>query len=714
MSLRDINLKIQYNPLEEDIVSGLYMPCLRDGGTIEYKRAVAFFTSDLLLELSKGIGALVDRGGKMKLLVSPKLGPDDYEAIVQGYDLREKLTEQIVNDFFFDFDADFDQKDARYEMLAYMIAHNLLEVKIVILRNLNENLRGMFHRKTGIFIDSEGNKVVFCGSGNEGGAAAHRNDEIQEVYGSWYETREQQRVEYNDNSFDIIWNDDSKCLISIPFPEVIKNKILSYKSDGDKKYVDIDLNYINSHTNNRPDANKPLMKDTIKLRNYQKDAVSNWAKHNYQGIFDMATGAGKTFAAGQAICELYKDKKRVFVVVCCPQKHLVEQWGEALTNFNIEALVYHGETHNYDNLERFVNKFKHHSINFGCVVTTNDSYQNSKFQKLLNMVVNDTLLIVDEAHNFGATKASSFLLPEIPYRLALSATFERHRDDEGTSKLFDFFGEKCIEYTLKQAIDDHYLCHYIYRPIVTYLTPDEYDKYIELSLKAVPCQEDGKLTDKGELLLIQRAHVVAGAQNKFDALRNVIEPYAKNKNTGMLIYCGTYKYEELDDKRQIELVSRMLNHDLGISATTFTSEENSKTRKVIIDDFKNGDIQAIVAIKCLDEGVDIPAIRTAFILASSTNPREYIQRRGRILRTYPGKTVAEIYDFITLPFKRGTYRQHESYYPNIDKGLVSKEIARMEEFADLSDNSSEYFKLMRDLKDEYGLDKFDAEESELL
>ncbi|MFR3389855.1 MAG: helicase-related protein [[Clostridium] scindens] len=299
---------------------------------------------------------------------------------------------------------------------------------------------------------------------------------------------------------------------------------------------------------------------------------------------------------------------------------------------------------------------------FFCFICTNATFANPYVQEQISKIKSPVLLVVDEAHNFGARSYAKLLDERFTYRLALSATLERHRDEEGTELLYNFFGKKCIEYSLERAIAEDKLTRYMYYPILVYLNDEELPAYEQLSYEMSKClikDKNGryKLNKHGEILALKRARIIAGAQEKLQALKEAIEPYAKDNN--MLIYCGsTNVIDERDDKldvdeseiRQIEAVTNILGNELGMEVAKFTSQENIETRAMIKEQFQRGDrLQAIVAIKCLDEGVNIPGIRTAFILASTTNPKEYIQRRGRVLRKAKNKDIAEIYDFVTLP-----------------------------------------------------------------
>ncbi len=307
---------------------------------------------------------------------------------------------------------------------------------------------------------------------------------------------------------------------------------------------------------------------------------------------------------------------------------------------------------------------------------------------------------------------------QFTYRLALSATFERHRDDEGTALLCQYFGKKCIEYSLERAIKEKQLTPYKYHPVLVYLNEGELSDYEQISFELAKHVHSGKngatkLDRYGEQLAIKRSRIIAGAMQKLDRLLEVIAPY-KNEHF-ILVYCGaTNVASPIADKtdtddaeiRQIEAVTRLLGNTLGMKVSRFTADENIEERNAIKQHFKAGDdLQAIVAIKCLDEGVNIPGIRTAFILASTTNPKEYIQRRGRVLRKSPetGKEYAEIFDFVTLPRPLDEVSGLTEDKMKRDLTLVKNELLRVQEFGRLSLNSMEATQFIWEICDCYHL-----------
>lgn len=717
MSLLDVNLKQEYRSPRDNIVNDFYIPLLKE--SVLYKRSVGFFSSSSLLEISYGISNLINNNGKIQLIASPNLSEEDIEAINKGYELRENIVERVLLQYITEPQNYFEEE--RLNLLATLIAQERLDIKIAF--SLKDNKLGLYHEKLGLMYDNENNIVAFSGSMNETENAFVNNYEIVDVFTSWNDNA---RVTIKENAFERLWNNDDKSAVIYDFPEVAKNKLLSYK----KEYVDWNIDkkeFSSKHIDSTLEklktvTNSPEIPAGVSLHDYQKKAIETWKEKNYNGIFDMATGTGKTFTGLGAITQLYKDLKgKLAVIIVCPYQHLVNQWVEDIINFNINPIIGHSSSEQKDFKQKFKMAIMDYNLgvrNFFCFVCTNGTFATEYIQTQINNIRGNVLLVVDEAHNFGATNLKKTLTDKFNYRLALSATLERHGDEEGTQALLDYFGEKCIEFTLEDAIKgtngEKFLTPYQYHPVIVYLTDDELEEYHSLSREISKCiiKKNGKtkLSDRGKIIAQKRSRLIAGAINKVSALAKEIKPYKSDNH--ILVYCGATKIAEQDDNgddiRQIDAITELLGKNLGMNVAQFTSKEDSYTRDLLRRKFFDGDyLQALVAIKCLDEGVNIPAIKTAFILASTTNPKEYIQRRGRVLRKYPGKEFAIIYDFITLP--RPLDEAINLTYEEIkcEKSMVRNEVNRMIEFNRLAMSKMEADKLIYELTDTYRLNEDD-------
>ena len=713
MGYEELEILRSYKTNKHNIVKDFYTPVL--SCSVMYKRAVGFFSSTALIELSKGISGLIRNKGRIRFIVSPLLSTEDIEAINRGYNEREIINASLMREFK---EPTNGSETERLNWLANLIANGYLEIKVAF--TPAKATTGMYHEKIGVLYDAYGNKISFTGSMNETVNAFHNNFESIVVFNSLVD-EDIVRVVDIERDFDMLWAGREPNINIYDFPKAVKDKLLSYKKDFMKLELDaMEEEY--QETACCPPLGIPAIPLGVKLHDYQNEAIEKWAQNDYCGIFDMATGTGKTFTGLGAITRLVKDKKRAAIVIVCPYQHLVEQWVEDIVKFNLRPIVGYSASLQKDWKRRLTTDifdFKLKIIDTICFVTTNATFSSDFVQAQMKKLGKDTLLLVDEAHNFGASKLRMTLDSDIEYRLALSATLDRHGDSEGTQVLYNYFGDKCIEYPLERAIEEGKLTPYYYYPVVVHLTSNELQAYRELSKKiSKQCHKtktgDLHITELGKKLLIERSRVVAGAINKIVKLQQLMEEFKNDSH--MLIYCGAAKsleyskdYSEQDEEgeRQIVAVSKMLGFDLGMKVTHFTSSETAEERELIKRQFAGADpYQAIVAIKCLDEGVNIPSIKTAFILASSTNPKEYIQRRGRVLRKFPGKNYATIYDFVTLPVPLD-YVNSGSENANMDISLIKKEMKRINEFGRISENPSEADALIKQLSEIYCISAFD-------
>lgn len=724
MSLRDIPLKTEYRSLLDNVISEFYTPVLTQ--SVMYKRAVGFFSSSALIDLSAGIIGLIRNGGKIQMIASPRLSQEDIAAINDGLRRRDEVIEQALSRELFDPNGAFEE--ARLNLLSNLIASGRLEIKIAFLEK--DNIVGMFHEKVGLMYDAEDNIVAFAGSMNESSNAFSVNYESIDVYTSW--TQDEERVLNKQAAFNAMWNDYEPSIHVISFPNVDAEIIERYRvTDSVESAVDrIQKASAKKSKKDEPLSSStwrgPLVPDDVKMREYQLDAISAWESHEYCGIFDMATGTGKTYTALAAVAHLYqKLNGNLAVIIICPYQHLVEQWKEDIVVFGMNPIVCYSTSaqKNWrDRLKTSVTSFnlgiqKHFSM-----VSTNATFSLDYVQDMVKKLKGNVVLVVDEAHNFGAEHLNTMLLENAKYRLALSATIDRYGDEEGTQKLYDYFGKKCIEYTLKDAIENNMLTPYYYHPVVVSLSENELEEYLDLTSKISKNAHKDKngrvqLSEYAKMLLIKRARIVAGAVSKLERLKELMSDYQTDNQ--MLVYCGAttlrdVDYREgkppVDEARQIDIVTDILGNELGMRVTKFTSAENADERERIKSDFAEGThLQVVVAIRCLDEGVNIPSIRTAFILASSTNPKEYIQRRGRVLRKFPGKKYATIFDFVTLPISLEDVGNYGEEVVNSTKSLALREIVRMKDFASIAENPFDSDSLIASIQSAYNIDVLNEE-----
>jgi DNA phosphorothioation system restriction enzyme len=445
----------------------------------------------------------------------------------------------------------------------------------------------------------------------------------------------------------------------------------------------------------------PQLPSSLELRGYQKQAVLNWFKNRGRGTLKMATGSGKTIVALAIATELYQKIGLQVLVVICPYRHLVTQWAKECEKFNLQPILAFENVHNWQSqLSGQLYNLGSGDRSFLTVITTNSTFISEGWQSQLKFFPAKTLLVGDEAHNLGSIRLEESLPRQIGLRLALSATPERYFDDDGTEAIFSYFGSILEpEFTLADAIAQKALVRYFYYPILVELTEAESLSYAKLTQRiGWALQKNNNLLTNENLtsLLMQRSRLIGAASNKLNVLRELMRDRLHTSHT--LFYCGDgYVESKSIYRRQIEAVTQILGNELGYRVNTYTADTSVIEREKLLNRFEVGELQGLVAIRCLDEGIDIPAIQTAVILASTTNPRQFIQRRGRILRPHPGKERATLFDTIVMPpdLDRETWE--------VERNLLRKELKRSIEFADLAENAEEARSKFLVLQERYGL-----------
>lgn len=443
----------------------------------------------------------------------------------------------------------------------------------------------------------------------------------------------------------------------------------------------------------------------LKLRDYQKEAINNWYKNRFKGILEMATGTGKTITAISAMvkviqtCNMKNYSCGMIIVV--PYKALLEQWVQDLEKFNIKPIMcYDKQSLWIEKLTNRINAFNNNILKNLFVITTNATFNRVEFQSLLNEIRSEYILCIDEMHHAATDNYLKNLPQNCNLRLGLSATLNSKHNKNNIDKLIEYFDKIVYTFDMKRAINEGFLTPYYYYPIFVELTEDERYEYFKLSkqigkLMNVSDKNDECLTS----LMIKRARIIASAKNKLKTLSNM-KKYVENTYFN-IFYCGDKI--ECEDKF-IYKVNRIVANDLGLKTHTFTSEEDNNERKRILNDFKEKKLQAISAIRCLDEGIDIPSLRRAFILSSSTNPKEFIQRRGRILRKAEDKEYAEIYDFIVVSSLDVNYiRGLSDEELKIESKILLRELERFDEFCDLAINKIDAHKKLMDVWELYDI-----------
>jgi DNA phosphorothioation system restriction enzyme len=702
LSLKDLDLRNQYRSDRHNLLEDFYIPGLER--SLTYDRAVGFFSSTSLSAAAKGITALIRVGGKMRLVASPQLSQEDAEAITQGIRQREEVITTVLL-------HELEQLDQlatnRFSYLAWLLSKGLLEIKLAVHQDPRQ--RGIYHEKLGILKDFNGDRVVFTGSVNESISGLVDNFECIDVFRSW-RTGDDERINEKIDNFQRLWENQTPTLEILDFPEAVARSLLKFcpaefpmMEDLERSSRENQSNYsISSSEPLAPHKLYPVLPAWLKLRSYQQEAIDNWFVAQGRGTLKMATGSGKTITALAVAAELYQKIQLQTLLVICPYRHLVQQWDRECRKFGLIPVLA------FENVQSWQSSLSTQLYNvhsghqpFVTVITTNATLMGQGLQSQLPHFPKKTLIVGDEVHNLGAKKLEASLPHNIRLRLGLSATPERYFDEDGTQALFDYFGAVLEpEFTLKDAIQQGALVHYLYYPILVELTESEIERYADLTSKIGRAIGIGGSEDNDSLtvLLMQRSRLIGSAANKLEALRELMTRRLDTTHT--LFYCGDGSVEdEMSEEiqRQLTAVAQILGQEMGYGVATYTAKTSLDEREDLRRQFELGEVKGLVAIRCLDEGVDIPAVQTAVILASSGNPRQFVQRRGRILRPHANKQRANLFDMIVLPPDLG----RESL--ETERNLLRKELRRFVEFADLADNAGEARVKLLPLQERYGL-----------
>ena len=265
----------------------------------------------------------------MRLVCSPDVSDEDAEALAAGYSARadEILTRSINEEVDGLFDTPYLSAPAK--LLAYMVAESIIDVKIAIPTSAaSPNAKRLFHDKVGLFTDAEGNRVGFRGSMNETfkGLSSDGNMESIDVFPSWMGDRDQDRVDGAVDFFEKLWNEQVTGITTYRFPNASK-EILKSKADGVRWEEALDEIKVIETGADRWRPNHARKGKTP--RPHQVNALDAWVNNGRRGIFEHATGSGKTFTAMCAINNSLERNEIPLVLV--PSRDLLTQWYKELT-----------------------------------------------------------------------------------------------------------------------------------------------------------------------------------------------------------------------------------------------------------------------------------------------------------------------------------------------------------------------------------------------
>lgn len=714
MNFKDINFpkSFSYSNLSENIPFEFFDSVFPVATEVDI--ILGYFSSNAIRSLAKSIALFLYGGGKMRIITNQFFNAEDYDNLFRSLDLDEENKFINLFDDLENLKNSLSSRDQHFfDCLGYLQREKRLEI-IPIKYN-----SGLAHMKSYIFRDKEGNTISNSGSINFTYSGIISNLEKITIYTSWTNKEDAARVDEDVSIFDKIYNQKiggykrlSHNQLERVIPHLSNNKelddLLKDSQEINEKVPQELLEKISKIKESRDLIfSKELVRTKLEPkkpswftpRDYQVFAYKKWKENSRQGIFNMATGTGKTLTSLNIVLEEYKKNGFLNLVILVPTSVLLDQWIEECRSFNIINLITSKQRDYHYKLKKLSSRLNSQGIaeNF-TFITTYANYSGENFQKLLQRIsFPEATYIFDECHNVGTRSMLKALPREIKYRIGLSATPQRMFDEGGNQKMYAYFNSypDCFTFTysMSKAIQNDKLCKYYYYPKFCFLNEEELKKYKSFTprLMANFDPQTNKFNEEGERLLMLRKQIIHKAANKLIILKDIINSLDNLDYT--FIYAPEGKFiqeyegvEEVEEDRRIIKEYTDVVNGLGYRARSLTGFNSDRENS--LKSFKEGRLQTLVAMKVLDEGVNIPITRRAIFCSSTGNPRQFVQRRGRVLRKHDesNKTFAEIFDIIVLPYD--PFDHNEEIIP-VEKRIIYTEMLRAADFAYAAKNANE-------------------------
>jgi len=688
---------------------------------------LGYFSSAAIKVLAYGFAQFIYRGGKIKIVTNHFLYSSDKQLLENEQLSIDSSDLNILNNLNELKEALSSEGEQFFNCLNFLVKNKRVEIiPVMLLPNK------MAHYKQGVFIDSEKNSIFMDGSCNFTANGLLENGENISIYRSWGEEFEQRKVA--NKTKDILsicskintqykYLDSCEILNAVSLlgnektiEELLSNEI----SILDKQKYKTNSQIIEKYKFEieqliEAEKNEPKFPFNSSPRDYQQQAYKNWVTNNFNGVFAMATGTGKTITSLNCLLNSYKDDGCYQAIILVPGKTLLNQWIEEVQSFNFKNIF--PVSSDFPNWKRQINELVT-SLLFDktqsfVLITTYSSFTNNKVQKYVKKLPKTTLLIADEAHNLGSSQVKEIIKDfHLERRIALSATLTRQFDDEGNKVIEEAFNSSypyTYNFSMKRAIDEGVLCQYDYFPHFVYLEEEELEVYVEISRKLLNFFDFDKGTFRPseivQRLLIQRKTIIHKASSKLTVFKKILkEHYQKFSSiSNSFVYVP-----EGEDGERRNILDKFL-HEFetqfpNLRAYAYTSETDNREKVLAL--FDSGFVDTLFSMKCLDEGVDVPRTELAIFCSSTGNPRQFIQRRGRVLRNHPNKSHAVIHDMVVIP----------SITPNdetkkIERKLLRDELVRVVYFASLARNYYSTMNKFEDVAREYDIDLYGIQEA---
>ena len=682
MLFEELDIKPFYDSKKTDVYNDFFNIVLSNSKY--YRRFGGIFSTKRFILIAEGLQDFIQKNfGVMELVIISNFSQSDKEALLKGISADDLITKNWIDSL-----SKIKEKilEDHIKAISWMIANDYLKIKIIIpehddgtpLLESELNKLAIFRREIGLFYHKDNDSRL-----SFHGIIDRDNSEMGELYSldvsrKWIVT-EENKLEQDHNDFTNYWNNE-KCQIGSITCKIIplSKKLESYF----KKIAPLTK------------AEIPTLKKLPILRRYQSEAIDSWMAHDGNGIFEMATGTGKTFTAIGCIQKIQNKENKALIIIAAPSRSLIDQWHRELSKWFIDAVILES------GIWRITLRDEIHYLNttsektISVLITSHDLFSDKEFVRQIENCKIPAMLLVDEAHHVGTLNTRNGLSTNYSYRLALSATITRYFDDDGTSFLHEYFknppGKPTFEYSLEKAIRSKRLCSYNYYPFFIDLTDEELIDYKQYTYKAARLlnSKDPQDRKKGEHIIMKRAKIIRDAQNKSECLIHILKQIPQLKH--LLIFCSENQFGYIEKILKNMTKHRKIDKSLSFRKITYANPKKKKDRIKILDDFANEDLDILLSNKILDEGMDVPQAKNCIILASTGNPTQFIQRRGRVLRTYADlykdgskKTHADIYDILVKP-QISNLDDPDSI--KLELGMIRSQLAKIQQMGNLALN----------------------------
>ena len=696
-NLASQDFELRYSSKREHKPTEFFTKALSNSSKLDL--GLGYFSSACFNVLACGFAHFVKNGGNMRMYINPSVTEDDYNLLknsdfqgfeqymIQSYDRLLKIFSRRDELFF--------------RCLSYLISQHRIEVKIVMLKE-----DGIAHEKFGIFTDTEWNEVAFNGSMNLTASGLTKNIEAIDTICSWRSADDCKRIKGYHEDFESIWENKNPDIMVFPADEFCNRILVTYPTSDLDDLVKLENVVMKEleQENYLASVDEPHFPSKFKdgARPYQIDAYHAWKDRGKLGVFAMATGTGKTVTALNCALEEYRDDAFYRLLILVPSLALVEQWDDEVHNFNFKNVVKVSSENAQWKVElaKIIMKMGlGRNVNY-VVISTYQSFVMKDFQVMLPKLSKGAILIADEAHNIGsASVRNAFHALTIERRIALSATPNRIYDEEGTKEIESFFNDThpyTYSFSMSRAIKEERLMPYCYFPYLAKLEDDEMVEYVRITRQLVQMYNSNKGDfsdpDKARKLLLLRKNLLHKARNKMAVFRQILLNIGEDK----LKYCFVYsaagkrtRLDEADDERLDEYILKEMQAALkqtfpNVTCNSYTGEDSKEMRRQKLAAFAEGRLNVLFAKNCLDEGVDVPRAEYGIFTSSTGNPRQFIQRRGRLLRRHEDKKFAYIYDMVVVPNFHSPH--YDRRFWKMEKNLVENEMRRVANFGYLASN----------------------------